>query len=134
MNPLKLKKRIKTFVALGIALLLTATISPRLFIADSPQINTQFIAELRNAPADFVAFVMRRPTGAEATALAELEQSQVQNVPQGLTFAPVAQGVSAAEDPSTGERFVKVEAGTKLEVRQITLEDGRTVTVYVPVE
>lgn len=131
MNPLKNKKRLKTITALLIALLTTTTLSPRLFVADSPQINTQFIAELRNAPQDFVAFLRREPEAGKVDAVAQLDETRAGNVPEGLQFYPMAPGVQAAEDPSNGGKYVTVEAGTELTAYTITLEDGRVVTVYL---
>lgn len=134
MNKLKIQSRIKIIAAILVALAVTTTVSPRLFVADSPQINTQFIADIRNIPSDFVAFLMNKPTEDTASALADLKQQQVENVPEGLTFAPIAKGVEAAEDPATGKTYTKIEAGTELEVFTVTLDDGREVKVYVPVQ
>ncbi len=134
MNKRKTKKRIVTLGAILGAFLLTVSVSPRVFIADSPQVNPNFFAELRKAPADLVAFV-RNPFAPgktdEGVMTAEL---QVTDAPTGASFTPIAKGVYAAEDPATGQSYVKIEGGTQLEVHNITLEDGRTVTVYVPLE
>jgi len=134
MNPLKNKKRIKMFVALGFALLATTTISPRLFIANSPEINTQFIAEIQQIPNQMVAFIRREPDQLQEAAFATLQRDRVGEIPEGLTFAPIATGVSAAENQTTGETLIQIEAGTKLKVSTIELDDGRVVTVYTPIK
>lgn len=134
MNRLKLKQRIFILIAIAFSFGLTATVSPRLFIADSPQINPYFIAELSNIPADTIAFIRNIGLSSQDREIAELERRSVSESPADATFYQVAPGVQAAESPQDGETYIKVEAGTQLEVRSVTLDDGRRVKVYIPIQ
>jgi len=121
-------------LAIAIAFGITTTISPRLFIADSPEINPQFVAELGNIPSDTIAFIRNIGASPEDRAVAELERKSIPGTPVDAEFYSVAPGIQAAESAQEGESYIKVEAGTKLEVRTITLDDGRRVKVYIPVQ
>lgn len=134
MNKLKLKHRLFMLLAIVISLGLTTTVSPRLFIADSPEVNTQFIAELRNIPSDSIAFIRNIGASPADREIAELEQKSIPGTPVDAEFQTIAPGVHAAESAQEGESYIKVDAGTKLEVRTVTLDDGRRVKVYIPVQ
>lgn len=134
MNPKKTKQRIGMIISMAIALVAVSTISPRLFVANSPQINQQFIAELRYIPNDLIARVQnpfQKPQTQD-----ELLTNQIPKVthPDGVQLQQIAKGVYASEPDNNGKRFIKIDKGTKLEIREVTLDDGRTVKVYIPVE
>ena len=133
-TPKRFKQRIGLAVGILIAFTLTKSVAPRMFVADSPQINGQFIAELRYIPSDFIAFV-KNPFKKEES-FDEVMTAQIPRVehPPGTAYQPIAKGVYASEPDGTGKRFIKIDKGTKLEIRDVTLDDGRTVQVYVPVE
>ncbi|MDP4011746.1 MAG: hypothetical protein Q8P72_05995 [Candidatus Roizmanbacteria bacterium] len=134
MNPKKTKRRIGIVISIFTAFMLVSTVSPRLFIANSPQINRQFIAELRYIPSDLIAMV-RNPLQ-KAPSQDEMLTNQIPNIthPQGIQLQQIAKGVYASEPDESGKRFIKIDKGTNLEIREVTLEDGRTVKVYIPVE
>lgn len=131
MNRKKLKQRLFTLLGIVGALVLTVGVAPRIFIADTPQIDPQVLANLGRMPSDFVAFVTGNNTSVDEPMIASIEET---DVPEGASFEPFAKGVYAAEDPATGQSYVKFEAGTELQVYEVQLEDGRMVTIYVPVE
>lgn len=120
--------------AIAISLGVTTTVSPRLFIADSPQVNTQFIADLQNIPSDTLAFIRNIGASPAEREIAELERKSIPGTPVDAEFQSIAPGVQAAESAQEGESYIKVDAGTKLEVRTVTLDDGRRVKVYIPVQ
>jgi len=134
MNPKKIKRRIGIVISIFAALILVATVSPRLFIANSPQINQQFIAELRYIPSDFIAMI-QNPLQ-KTPSQDEMLTNQIPDVnhPEGIQLQQIAKGVYASEPDESGKRFIKIDKGTGLEIREVTLEDGRTVKVYIPVE
>ncbi len=121
-------------LAIVISLGATTTVSPRLFIADSPQVNSQFIAELKNIPSDTIAFFRNIGASPAEREIAELERKSIPGTPVDAEFQAIAPGVQAAESAQEGESYIKVDAGTKLEVRTVTLDDGRRVKVYIPIQ
>lgn len=131
MNRKKIKQRIYTILGIFGALMLTVGIAPRIFIADTPQIDPQALANIGRMPSDFIAFVTGNSIGTADPVIADIEQI---DAPEGTTFSPIAKGVYAAEDPATGQSYVKFEAGTELQVYEVQLDDGRMVSIYVPVE
>jgi len=134
MNPKKTKRRIGILVSMLAAFGLISIVTPRLFIADSPEINQQFIAELKYIPQDFIAMI-RSPLN-RSESQDEILTKQIPEVthPEGIQLNPIAKGVYASERDASGKQYIKIDKGTKLEIREVTLSDGRTVKVYVPVE
>lgn len=137
MNPKKTIKRLKIFGSILAAYMLVIIVSPQIFIADSSKIRPDFIARVRSIPQSTYALA-RYPFNKEARENA-IETAQINNNPvttesESLQYQPVAPGVFAAEDPASQERFIKVEKGTQIEIRYVTLSDGRRVKVYVPVQ
>lgn len=128
------KKTLSIFTAIFLSFLMTKYISSEVFIADTPQINPQFIANLRAIPIRAIAYVRHPFNSQERASQIETAQIPQTQTPQGLVFSPVAKGVHAAEDPQTGKSYMKIEKGTKLQVYEIKMSDGQTVKVYVPVE
>jgi len=56
--------------------------------------------------------------------------SQIQD---DLFFQPLASGVYAATDFRTSKKYIKIEAGTVVEIQEYTLQDGRQISVITPV-
>lgn len=127
MNP-KTTPRIKLLIAIVLAFTIVKVGAPRVFLADSPNVSPEFIAFLQDPfggdkPAD----------SGEVPVVANIGVSEPPN--EGtLQYTPLIQGVQAAEDPQTGKKYVKVEAGTQLQVHTVTLSDGRVVKVYTPAQ
>lgn len=118
-------------VALVMSLGIVVGISPRIFLADSPKINPNFIANLGNLPGDIVAMFRGQPSSKDEQLTAEIPRVVH---PAGLNYEPMAKGVYASEPDQSGKRYIRIEEGTKLEKKVVTLDDGRTVSVYVPLE
>lgn len=141
MNINKLKQRIIIIFAIGLSFFLTNYFAPRVFLSGSPDINTEYIAQIRNLPANTLASLRNIANPQDSNdfqqsenARAEFEKLAVKEAPSGLSFAPIAQGVQASEPTEDGKVFYKIEAGTQLEVRSVTLDDGREVKVYIPIK
>ena len=64
------------------------------------------------------------------------ELANIQRLPKNssLSYIPISKGVYAAQDPDNAAVHVKVESGTELEVRTITLNNGQTLKVFIPVK
>lgn len=134
MNKNKTSRRLKMFGAIIFAYIIVAVGSPQVFLANSPKIRPDVIARMRIIPQTALAMA-QHPFDADARRVA-IEEAQIgSNVSkEDLPYQPIAPGVYAAEDPETKERYVKIEKGTRIEVRYVTLSDGRRVKVYVPAE
>ncbi len=133
MNKLKTVRRLKMFGSILGAYVFVTLSTPHIFMANSSQFKPEFIAWMRSSP-QIVYAMVRYPLDSEARDNA-VQTAQIGNNTdkENLPFQSVAPGVYAAEDPETKERYVKVEKGTTIEVRYITLSDGRKVKVYIPV-
>ena len=104
-------------------------VAPNLFIANTPRVNPLFIANVINTPAriaampgkflsslsNFRLFNFNNETNIkiDPKIIANLKQK---TPPANVVFKYVSKGVSAAEDTATGEKYIKVEAGTKYRV------------------
>jgi hypothetical protein len=133
MNSLKLTQRLKIIGAMIFAFTVVMLGSPRVFVADTPQIQGEAIAFWQYLPQRVMAFVQHPSDGEKQQSIVETAQiKQVEK--KELEYKPVMKGVSAAEDPETKEQIVKIDPGTKLEIRYITADDGSKIKVFVPVE
>jgi hypothetical protein len=138
MNKKKLSTRLKIFGSILVAYIVVIIGAPQVFIANSSKIRPDFIARMRAVPQNAYALA-RYPFNSEARQNA-VETAHINDtgdnntVKNDLQYQSVAPGVYAAEDPANQERFIKIEKGTQIEVRYITLSDGRKVKVYVPVQ
>lgn len=54
--------------------------------------------------------------------------------PSNLAYIPFTQGISTSIDNSSNNKFLKIEAGTVVEVTEYTLVDGRRIQVIVPIK
>ena len=135
-NKNKTIPRIKIGITIIVSFMLVQTLSPVVFLANTPQINPQLAQNLQLVPARTMAFLRNPLDSTQAQREVELEQVAKSVTPpsQELNYKPITTGVQAAEDPSTGKKYVKIVAGTELEVKYLTLSDGRVVKVYTKVQ
>jgi len=110
------------------------SMTPRLFIANTPTLNPDFVATLQKSPIAVFAYLGNIQE--DASLRDHLETAKIPRAipPEGTNYVPFAKGVQASEGGENERRFVKIEKGTKLEIHTITLSGGNTVKVYVPVE
>lgn len=142
MNKLKTITRIKIFASLLLTLLVVSYGAPRVFIAGTAQINPELgvpqsgqelIAGITTLPQVIFAYIQHPLDGGARTDTMESIKMMGTGVggKEDLQYQPVSNGVYAAEDPVTKERFYKIERGTVLEKSE-TVINGRNVTVYSP--
>ncbi|MFA9288385.1 MAG: hypothetical protein ACEQSA_00700 [Weeksellaceae bacterium] len=127
----KIKTRIKAVLAIVLSFVAVSSVTPTLFLANTPQVNPGFIAIVQDIPAypQRLAAILRNPMSPEKQDGDVLYGQIPKADPTDDTeFFPIAKGVEASEDRS----YVKIEEGTKIEVQTVTLEDGRTVRVLIP--
>lgn len=126
--------RIKIALVILITFFSVKTVAPNLFIANSPEINPVFITEIINKPKEIAAMPGKflsslsnfRLFNFESQSTPEVVKIQVdpkviaevkqKTPPANVVFKYVSKGVSAAEDTATGEKYIKVEAGTRYRV------------------
>jgi hypothetical protein len=130
--------------------MLVRNYSSKVFLANTPEVNPQFIATLKNSPktiAQLPGRIFNR--GGSRDDLAQLPpeealptQAPFNNPgiapPADVVFPPPKNGISVAQNPSDGKTYVKIAKGTKVEVSTqiITLPDGtkKTVQVILPMD
>lgn len=102
-------------------------IAPDLFIANTPRVNPLFAAKIINAPKEIAAmpgkflsslskfslFNNQDNIKVDPEIIAKVKQA---TPPPSAVFKYVSKGVSAAEDTATGEKYIKVKAGTKYKI------------------
>ncbi len=109
------------------------TFEPAVFVANTPSPNPQIMADLGLIPARYMANI-RNPLD-RSRARSEIETTIIgRSAPSGeeLIYSPVSTGVFAAEHVNTGEKYVKLEKGIKVQVHVIRLSNGKIVKVYIP--
>lgn len=118
--------RIKLILIVIFTVLVVKAVAPKLFLADSPKINPFFIANTLNSSKKLIASIgklnLNKKDQTVDTKKNQSSPFQYVTPPPNLVFEFISKGVSAAEDPTTGQKFIKVEAGTKYKiVGEITL-------------
>ena len=115
--------RIKIIFILLLTLFSVKVIAPNLFLADSPKINPIFMAKILNTPKALALLPSKILSSLSNFNLFKNRESSntfvnVRQVtpPANVIFQSISTGVSAAEDPQTGEKYIQVKAGTKYKI------------------
>jgi len=147
LNNLKWNNKIKIALIAVVALLLTLGLSEFVFFRGTTQISPkafmQIFARLKNlrkTPDQTVTpgtdIPTLKPSQAPGTSLTIPTAPPLPTAPpqaaDNLAFLPIGDGVSRATDNSTGNKYIKIEAGTVVEVTEYTLVDGRRIKVIKP--
>lgn len=126
--------RVKIGVGILGAFLAVRYMTPQVFVANSPEVNLAFVENIQSIPRRTVAFLKHPTDFSKQNEEVQRNQIAVNQTPGQKEYRQVMKGVYAAEDPSTKEVVVRIEAGTELEVKYITLPGGQQIKVFVPVE
>ena len=119
--------RIKMILVLLFTFFGVKIVAPNLFIANTPRVNPVFVAKIMNTPKEIAAmpgkflanlsnfrlFNNQNNIQVDPKVIAEIK---FKTPPANVVFEYVSKGVSAAEDPATGEKYIKVAAGTKYKI------------------
>ena len=131
-----------------LALLITFGLSEFVFFRNTTQINPKtflrIVALLKNfqkAPEQTVTpdtniptlYPSKVPGTPSLVPTAPLLPTVPPKATDNLAFLPIGTGVSRATDNSTGNKYIKIEAGTVVEVTEYTLVDGRRIQVIKPI-
>lgn len=121
---LKQRTKLKIILTLFIAFLLTDILSKNIFLADTPKINKAFLANLKNSPGNFVAFLTNSRTNQNAD-FKKFENSPIS------ALKPVAKGIYAGENSNGRIVYIRVAKDIEFEEREINYE-GRKIKVRFP--
>jgi len=138
---------IKTLGLILIAFFISTFLIKNLFLANTPKINTAFIAKLKQTPSliaslpsklldsltknpstNKVASNVREQVVKKEEASKVISSLHPITPPPNAIFKAVSKGVSAAEQDN-GQVILKIEKGTQYKVRRFTLSDGRTIDI-----
>ena len=117
LNP-RLRNHLLLLFSLFGAFGISAFLNYNVFLADSPQINRRFFADLVRLPQNIATSF--NPAFRKENDLFKSKAS----LPPNLLLNSVAKGVKAAEDPATGKKYWIIEKGVKYEVREISYTDN----------
>ena len=116
------KTRIKILLVVLVSFFMVKTAAPQIFLANTPKINPSFIARLKNAPTELAQLPANLfPEIANLNPFSKKENDMFANVksvtpPPNIIFKQATKGVYAGEDPKTGQKYIKIEAGTKYRI------------------
>lgn len=139
------KPAVKLIAALVLSFVLVQTVISQVFIANSPRIHPLFLARVKNlpyyvktVPTRTLAFIRAGIAGtfnknARNQYNAALKQVPVVTPPENVFFQPIKTGVYAGQDETTKKTYMKIDAGTKVQLQEFILKDGRVVKLMVPV-
>jgi hypothetical protein len=127
-----MKQLFSIIIALGISFAVVKVTAPFVFVENTPQVSSEFIAAVTNLPrtsSSLIAslFAPKKQTETPDAKNVFVDLPKIQ-VPANLVFAPVAKGVKAAEDTATGKKYVHIDKDTAYHTEQIEI-NGKMVTV-----
>lgn len=133
-----------------------------MFLANTPRINPAFVAKLKSIPATIALFPgkmiaslmsSQKPSNylnpntnindtTQTAGVPQNFQKQLTTLPAvktptNVVFKSVTKGVYAAEDPITKSKYVTINKGTEIMIRNytLTMPDGtkKQVQLYIPI-
>ena len=120
------KTRIKIVLVVLVTFLVVKGFSSTVFLADTPVISPDFIARLKNTPSELASLPGRLLAGLNSLNLFKKQPTtpasdmfadvKIVTPPENIVFTPIRKGVYAANDPATGQKYIKIEAGTKYRI------------------
>jgi len=127
-----MKQLISIVISLLISFAVVKLTAPVVFVENTPRVSNEFIAMVTNLPQTSRTFIASIFAPRKAPAETPIQNVFVDipniHVPENLVFAPVTKGVKAAEDVSTGKRYVHINKDTAYYTEQIEI-NGKMVTV-----
>ncbi len=114
------KTRIKILIVVLVSFVVVKTVSPQIFLADSSKINPEFITKLQNAPGKMIAGIIGLFNKNN-----DFANVKIVTPPDDAVFKSISKGVSAAEDPTTGQTLIQVQAGTKYRIVGTVIINGK---------
>ena len=114
------KKIIRVILSLGLGLLLVVLVTPKLFLASTPQVNPDIVATISGTGvtlASNIPFVGPYITGI--------------GIPATTILKETSKGVYAGEDLVTKKTYIRIDKGVKVNVTKYTIE-GKDIYLYEP--
>ncbi len=100
-------KIIKIVIIISASFILVFLFSKSIFLANTPRINPQFVASIRNLPVNIASAINQ------------------------IGFSKISQGVYAKEDKKTNVIYMRVTGDVEFEEKQLTV-NGQTVILRFP--
>ncbi|MCL4374614.1 hypothetical protein M1523_01995 [Patescibacteria group bacterium] len=128
--------KLKIVIILIISIVVVRIFAPKVFIADSPQINPTIVAQLSNLPMRLAGLFRKTPGvyQGEVSANKVDMPSAAQAAPQKSIIYQIGQGVYAAEDKDTKKTYIMFKNDAKVKVYEYKLPSGKTITIYEPLQ
>ncbi|MCL4364664.1 hypothetical protein M1328_05525 [Patescibacteria group bacterium] len=126
--------KIKILLVLVFSFLVVKFASPAIFLANTPRVNPTIVANIFNAPSTLAQLPSSLFSQISNINLFKTSPASNNNtfanikavVPAAnVIFQPVTQNVSAAENPTTGEKYIQLKAGTKYKISGYVTIDGK---------
>jgi len=131
-----MKKYLTIFGTLIFAYIIVKMMTPQVFIQNSPTLDPQFIANVKDLPAllkkngnnviliagKIINGIKIGTTPGETVSQSPLLGLSEDQIPSGLKFNSFVKGVAAAEDAATGKKYIKMSAGTQYRVSDRTMK------------
>jgi hypothetical protein len=138
-----INNQLKIIFILVLSFVVSFIINKTVFLSNTPRINPKFARSIKNLPTTSKAFFAQlnqffTPKNINNTNSEKFfsELPKV-NVPKSINYKLVSKGVYAAEDKKSNIKYLKIEKGTQIEVREyrIKLKNGqdKIIKVLVPI-
>jgi hypothetical protein len=147
---------LKIFIAMGIAYLFVISFGTRLFERNSPKINMQYIASLRELPSKAKVTIasigsifskkstdtqieeFKQKTGAIEVAIPDEEKKtlitttgKTENPVPNAVFNYISQGVAAAQPSEGSGTVLRIDPKTNIEYKRYQRKDGTFIDIMI---
>ena len=137
-----INNKLKIVGVITLALLFTFVLNKTIFLANTLRINPEFISLIKHFPTDSKNFMAKLQllfhTNKSSITSSEKFFSQLPQVvaPKNIIYSPITKGVYAEEDKKNNIKYMKIEKGKQVEVREyrIKLKNGqdKIIKVLIP--
>lgn len=121
----KFLNRLKIFGVLVLAVAIVKFLSPQIFLANTPNIKSQFISFFNN---------LKSYRGTQVAAKVMPSAIPEAEKPKNPVLTEIGKGVFAAEDKETKKTYIMYTEDAKFEVHEYTLKNNQKITLYIPVK
>jgi len=143
------KTKIKIIAIIGVSLVIVRFVTPKVFIANTPQVNPLFISQIIGLPNKIASLINKgnpkenNNSNEDLNKIAaykgetsgdKIKPSESTKLPDGSVIFQIGKGAYAAEDRQTNKSYIMFKDDAQVKVYEYTLPDGKKIILYEPVQ
>lgn len=129
------KQRIKIFLIILVTFIAVNKFTDTVFLANTPRISPVFITSIYNLPSTVIEMpgktlasignLFKKKNNNSNNNGSQIAKTTIITPAPNIFFQTISTGVSAAEDPQTGQTLIQIQAGAKYKIVGTVTIDGK---------